>query len=121
CPYCYIGEAELAKALDGRADVDIVHHAFRLSPDAPVEPVAAMVAKKYGMNPAQVAQAHQQITARAATVGLEFHTEDTQSGDTTLAHRLLLAAQARGIDLTGAVYRAYFTEKKNVFDADTLA
>lgn len=120
CPYCYIGKAELEKAIAGRTDIEIVHHAFRLSPDTPTEPVSGMLAKKYGMNEAQVAKAHSEISDRAASVGLTFNTDGALSGDTRMAHRLLLAAQARGKDLSQALYRAYFTDQKNVFELDDL-
>jgi predicted DsbA family dithiol-disulfide isomerase len=120
CPFCYIGKAELDRALEGRGDVDIVHHAFRLSPGAATEPVTPMLMRKYGLNAQQVAQNHAQLSERGAPLGIDFRFEDTLSGDTSAAHRLALAAQAHGIDLMPALYRAGFSQGRDLFDEAVL-
>lgn len=123
CPFCYIGKAQLETALaQVGADATIEHRAFRLSPEEAVTPVTTMLARKYGMSPTQVEASQRNVTAMAAQAGLEFHLESTMSGDTTAAHRLLLLAADKGVqpELLARLYRAYFTEGGNIFDAGTL-
>lgn len=123
CPFCYIGKAQLEAALaEIGAEADIEHRAFRLSPDEAVAPVEAVLARKYGMAPAQVEASQRNVEAMAAQAGLEFHLGGTFSGDTTDAHKLLLLAADKGVQATllDRLYRAYFTERHNIFDRDIL-
>ncbi|HVZ29508.1 MAG TPA: DsbA family oxidoreductase [Asticcacaulis sp.] len=123
CPFCYIGKAQLEAALaELDVDTDIEHRAFRLSPGEPVAPVEAVLARKYGMAPAQVQASQRNVEAMAAQAGLEFHLGGTFSGDTTDAHKLLLLAADKGMQaaLLNRLYHAYFTEQRNIFDHDIL-
>lgn len=123
CPFCYIGKAELEKALkQWGGEADISHRAFRLSPGQAVIPTDLMLQKKYGMSAQQVAANQTQITARAAQAGLEFNLGGTFAGDTTDAHRLIALAAQKGVQdkAANALYRAYFTDGRNIFDRATL-
>ncbi len=123
CPFCYIGKANLEKALaDSGTPTELVHHAFRLMPgDAPY-PVEQMFARRYGQGPEQAAQSLRNVESTAAAAGLEFHLSSTLCGDTTDAHKLLALAGDRGVQaaLLDRLYRAYFTQGRNVFDRDVL-
>ena len=123
CPFCYIGKANLEQALaQVGGEADIVHRAFRLSPGEPVVPTDQMLSRKYGMSPQQVTANQAQITATAATAGLEFHLAGTLAGDTTDAHRLIALAVGKGkqAEAVTALYRAYFTDGRNIFDRTVL-
>jgi predicted DsbA family dithiol-disulfide isomerase len=123
CPFCYIGKAQLEAALaQTGVEAEIEHRAFRLSPGEVVAPVEAVLARKYGMTPAQVEASQRNVEAMAAQAGLEFHLGGTFSGDTTAAHKLLLLAADKGVqaELLDRLYRAYFTERGNIFDIDKL-
>lgn len=123
CPFCYIGKAQLEAALAQLgADAEIEHRAFRLSPGESVAPVEAVLARKYGRTPQQIQEMQRGVEAMAAQAGLEFHLGGTFSGDTTDAHKLLLLAADKGAQtaLLNRLYRAYFTEQRNIFDRDTL-
>lgn len=121
CPFCYIGKASLDAALkDTGIDADIVHRAFRLQPGSTPEPVEDMLARKYGLK-GEAAQVQQKrVVDMAAQVGLDFHLDGTLIGDTRDAHALLALAADKGVDLLTPLYRAYFTEGRNVFDRDVL-
>ncbi len=129
CPWCYIGKRRLEAALERfphRDRVEVVYHSFELDPNAPKQatmPMNELLAKKYGMSPAQAAQMQAQVTATAAQDGLDFHLDKAAPTNTFDAHRLLHLANARGKQaaLKEALMAAYFTEGRHVADADTLA
>ncbi len=125
CPFCYIGKTHLETALaqlpEG-IEVSVHHRAFRLMPGETPTPVEEMFARKYGQSPAQAAASMRNVEAMAAQAGLEFHIPGTFAGDTTDAHVLLALAADKGLeaDLLNRLYRAYFTETRNIFDRQTL-
>jgi predicted DsbA family dithiol-disulfide isomerase len=123
CPFCAIGKAALDQAVaQTGAEVEIVHHAFRLQPDAAPEPVETMLARKYGLRGAQADAQQKRVTDMAAQVGLDFHLSGTLIGDTGDAHVLLALAAEKDlqIPLLNTLYDAYFSKNKNVFDRETL-
>jgi predicted DsbA family dithiol-disulfide isomerase len=128
CPWCYLGKRRFEKALaefPHRDEVTIVHRSFQLDPSAPTDhtvETATMLATKYGMPPAQVDQVQREMTERAAADGLDYHLDGQRSGNTVDAHRLvhLAAEHGRQDELVERLYRAYFTEQRSVFDADSL-
>jgi predicted DsbA family dithiol-disulfide isomerase len=131
CPWCYIGKRRLEKALAGfpHADaVELVWRSYELDPAAPkdaVEPVADVLARKYGGGPAQIQAMQEHVTEVAAGEGLEYHLDRTLRGNTVDAHRLLhLALDEGGPRLQGelkeALLAAYFTRVENVADPSVL-
>jgi predicted DsbA family dithiol-disulfide isomerase len=125
CPFCWIGKRQFEQGLEAfanRSDVEIIHHAFRLSPGQAPMDVKQMLQKKYGMSPSQVAQNQARVTEMAAGVGLDYHLDGTVSGDTLKAHRLIKLADEQGLaaDMVERLYRAYFTEGLVLFDGATL-
>lgn len=123
CPFCYIGKANLEQALAQiGGEADIVHRAFRLSPGEPVIPTDQMLSRKYGLTTQQVTANQASLEARAAEAGLEFHLSGTLAGDTTDAHRLIALAAGKGkqAEAVEHLYRAYFTDGRNIFDRAVL-
>lgn len=123
CPFCYIGKTQLEAALnEAGVDAQIEHRAFRLMPGDAVAPVEEMFAKKYGQTPQQAEATMRNVEATAANEGLEFHIAGTLTGDTLDAHKLLILAGDKGVQpqVLNRLYRAYFTETRNVFDRASL-
>ncbi len=131
CPWCYIGKRRLERALEElphASEVEVVYRSFELDPDAPrdaVEPVADVLARKYGGGPEHVRDMMARVTEVAAGEGLEYHLERTLRGNTVDAHRLLHLALAEGGpplqgELKEALLAAYFTRVENVASADVL-
>ncbi|MFM7146441.1 MAG: DsbA family oxidoreductase [Actinomycetales bacterium] len=128
CPWCYVGRRRLQHALAAHPDpgeVQVVHRAFQLQPDAPkglVVPTAQHLAQKYGVSAEQVRQMQATVTEAAHSVDLDFHLDNTLSGNTSDAHRLLLWAQeSNGQDsLLEQMYAAYFTQGRSLFDREAL-
>ncbi|WP_055491607.1 DsbA family oxidoreductase [Streptomyces sp. TP-A0356] len=123
CPWCYVGKARFDKALQAfphRDEVEVVHRSFELDPHrakGDVQPVLAMLSKKYGMSEAQAQAGENNLGAQAAAEGLEYRTTGRDHGNTFDMHRLLHFAkeQGRQDELIQILYRANFAEERSVF------
>lgn len=126
CPWCYIGRRRLQKALadfPNRADVTIRHRAFQLQPDiTSTVPTSELLAKKYGVAPEQVKAMQANVCAIADGEGLCYKLDETLSGNTIDAHRLLLWAEGIGKqeELLEAMYSAYFEKSQPLFSHEDL-
>jgi predicted DsbA family dithiol-disulfide isomerase len=126
CPWCFIGKRRLERALaaTGVSDAVITHRAFQLDPSATTEGrrTVDVLAAKYGLDDAGVKQMMGQVTEVAASEGLHYRLLEGISGNTVLAHRLLLWAQEQGRaqELLELLYSAYFEDAKPVFTLDEL-
>ena len=80
------------------------------------------LAERYGVSVEQIRASQANITEIAASVGLEYHLEDSVRGSTLQAHELLHLAHDRGVQdaVKERLLRAYFTEGEAPFDAETL-
>jgi predicted DsbA family dithiol-disulfide isomerase len=100
-------------------DVEIVWHSFELDPNAPAArsgDYPGMIARKYGTSPEQAQGMVDQMTARGAAIGLDFHFERVQPGNTFDAHRIIHLGAARGIQtrVKERFLRAYLSEGEAV-------
>jgi predicted DsbA family dithiol-disulfide isomerase len=128
CPWCYVGKRRFEKALanfDHRGDVEVVHRSFQLNPAAPVgetSPRRAALMSKYGLSDEQVDAMNGRMEQTAAEEGLQYDLTGGVTGNTFDAHRLLHLAHERGRqdEAIERLYRAYFTEKRSLFDHDSL-
>ncbi|MEX1653903.1 DsbA family oxidoreductase [Streptomyces pseudovenezuelae] len=123
CPWCYVGKARFEKALEAfphRDGVEVVHRSFELDPGrdkSDVQPVLAMLSKKYGMSQAQAQAGEENLGAQAAAEGLDYRTRDRDHGNTFDLHRLLHLAKEHGRqdELVQIFYRANFAEERSLF------
>jgi predicted DsbA family dithiol-disulfide isomerase len=128
CPWCYIGKRRLESALASfphRDEVEIVWRSYQLDPSAPMQPTETaqqMLARKYGMSPAQAAEAQGRVIATAAEEGMSWRHEESLHLNTRDAHRLihLAAEEGRQGELKEALLHAYFGEAENVADPAVL-
>lgn len=126
CPWCYIGRRRLQKALadfPNRAEVTIRHRAFQLQPDVTATvPTSELLAKKYGVAPEQVKAMQANVCAIADGEGLCYKLDETLSGNTIDAHRLLLWAEGIGKqeELLEDMYSAYFEKSQPLFSHEDL-
>ncbi|MFO0554357.1 MAG: DsbA family oxidoreductase [Polyangiaceae bacterium] len=129
CPFCYMGDALLAKALDTfphREQVAIRYRSYELMPELPTDSdmnATDILVKAKGIPRAQAIAMNKHVEARAAEVGLEYHLDRALVVNTRSAQRLSQFAQAEGKQhaLMQRLFRAYFTEAKNVGKYDVLA
>ena len=128
CPWCYVGKRHFEEALAGfphRDDVSVEWRSFELDPSSPPVVDASMsqiLQRKYGMSAEQADETNARMTALAAGVGLEYHLDRVQAGNTFDAHRLihLAASHGRGDAMKERLLAAYFTEARAIGDRDTL-
>lgn len=128
CPWCYVGLANLDRALgqfDRTDQVEVVIRSFQLDPAAvtqsPAQHIAA-IARKYGTSVAQVRAAQARIVSLGAERGIDFRFDRAVSGNTFDAHRLLHLAHDTGLQrpLKDRLGRAYFTDGDPIGAHDTL-
>ncbi|MCC2679103.1 MAG: dithiol-disulfide isomerase [Pseudobdellovibrio sp.] len=125
CPYCRLGHARLVKALDSsdlKGRYQIIHKAFRLAPGSRTEKVETALAAKFNLTEDAVLKMQKNVEEMAAQDGIKYDLHGTLYGDTTDAHRLVLWAAGKGaqLELLNVFFRAYFTEKINIFDRENL-
>ena len=129
CPWCYVGKRHFEEALSqfGHADqVDVEWRSFELDPDSPARVGLSMdviLQRKYGMTEEQAQSANRRMTDLAAGVGLEYHLDSVQAGNTFDAHRLIHLAARHGLGdaMKERLLAAYFTEGRSVGDHQGLA
>lgn len=127
CPFCYLGDTILDAALAKFAHSDAVeirYHSFQLMPEiAPGEAVNLVdhLSNKFG-GPEAFDRMNQQIIARGNEYGIDYRFDKAITVNTLKAHRLLHFAAEKGVQHAAVMtlFRAYFTEGKNVEDTDTL-
>jgi predicted DsbA family dithiol-disulfide isomerase len=128
CPWCYVGKRRFERALAAfpeQQHVEIVYRSFQLDPRSPrgtTLPRREVLKAKYGWSESHAVAMDARMTETAAQEGLEYHLEDGVTGNTFDAHQLLQLARARGGQdaMTERLFRAHFTERRSVFDRDSL-
>ena len=126
CPWCFIGKRRLEKALstfEHRDQVTIRHRAFQLQPDITTTvPTADYLAEKYRLPSTQVKEMQANVCAVADGEGLCYNLDETLSGNTFDAHRLLLWAATVGKQdqLLEAMYSGYFEKSLPLFSHSDL-
>jgi predicted DsbA family dithiol-disulfide isomerase len=129
CPFCYIGKRKFEKALQdfaGKKHINITWHSFQLDPEmenAEGLSVHEYLGKRKGVSAADGKRMNDQMTAIAKEVGLEYDFDKAIITNTQTAHRLLHFAKSKGVqnEMKERLFKAYYTEGKNVGDIDTLA
>lgn len=114
CPFCYIGEARLEKAISElgmTADVRIDYMSFQLDPDFPRDKTQNAV--EHFMEDGGITEEHAvnriaKIERIARSAGLEFRYADAKYCNTFDAHRLVKFADATDKTVVEALVKALF-------------
>ena len=127
CPWCYIGKANLDRALEAHAGhpFEIEWHPFQLNPDMAAEGAdrrAYLEARFGGKQNAVGVYARVSEAAAAAGVTINFETMN-RVPNTLDAHRLIHWAglEGRQTAMVSTLFRAYFRDGKDIGDKATLA
>lgn len=131
CPYCYIGEIRLKKAISELPElgyVDIEMRAFRLDPAAGKHATAdtqTRYAHKYGISYEQAASSIEMISEIGRAEGIDLKYATTRFTSTTDAHRLTKLAQTKedpkiADRIVERLFEAYFVDNKELSDKQLL-
>ncbi|MFN7223552.1 MAG: DsbA family oxidoreductase [Paracoccaceae bacterium] len=126
CPWCYIGKANLDRALESAPDhpFDIEWHPFQLNPGMPEAGVdrAEYLEAKFG-GKAKAVEIYARVEQAARDAGLEIDFSRIARMPNTLnGHRLIHWAglEGRQTAIVSALFRAYWREGRDIGDAATL-
>ena len=126
CPWCYIGKANLDRALAARPlhPLVIEWHPFQLNPDMPREGLdrRAYLETKFGGRES-AARVYARIAEAADAAGLRLNLEAIERTPNTLdAHRLIHWAglEGRQTPTVSSLFRAYFVEGRDIGDHEVL-
>ena len=126
CPWCYIGKANLDRALEAHADhpFRIELHPFQLNPDMPAEGVDKhdYLAAKFGED--RLVQMHLRLKEASRAAGAEIDPDTPRRMPNSLdAHRLIHWAglEGRQSAVVSSIMRAYWREGRDIGNAGVLA
>jgi protein disulfide-isomerase len=129
CPFCYIGKRHFEEALKQFPEADnteVEWHSFQLDPTLP-KPASDLnvyeyLAQRKGMSIQQSKAMHQNVVQMAANAGLNYDFDKTVVANSFDAHRLIQFAKTRGLgdEAEERLFKAYFTEGKDMCDTSTL-
>lgn len=128
CPYCYIGEKKLEKALEEMQlvhDVELGFRSFQLDVNAtshPDEDINTLISKKYNISYEQAQSANDGIVARAKQVGLNYDFDNLKPSNTSLAHQLMKYAKLKNKEaqIAERLFSAYFVEGVELGDVKNI-
>lgn len=127
CPFCYIGEKRLEKALaevKENIEIEIEFKSFELDPTADKKVTSSTVerfAKKYGMTAEDAANRIEQISFMGRREGIDFKYATTRYTNTFDALRLTKLAQKYGrTEIIAKLFDAYFTKNLELSDFKVL-
>ncbi|MBL7911236.1 MAG: DsbA family oxidoreductase [Bacteroidia bacterium] len=128
CPFCYIGKRKIEKALESfkeKDKVEIEWKSYQLDPEAKSQPGVSMydyLAKRKGQTREWSVAMHKNVTEMAKENGLDYHFEKAVLANSYDAHRLIQLAKTNklGNEAEERIFKAYFTEGKDIADKKTL-
>jgi len=128
CPFCYIGKRRFETALDQldiKDRVEVVWRSFQLDPalrPVPGQSIHQFLAVRKGVSEEEGRSMNEYMTGMAAETGLEYHMDRIVVNNTMDAHRLLHLAAAQGLqnDLKERLFKAYYTEGRDIGNPEVL-
>lgn len=128
CPFCYIGKRRFENALQQllfRDEIVVVWKSFQLDPDMQHEPgksIHQYLAERKGFSVEKAKELNDQVTGMAAAEGLKYDFDKAVVANSFDAHRFshLAAKHGKGDAAEESLFKAYFSEGRNIADHDTL-
>ena len=125
CPWCAIGKRRLEKAIAAHGGpVNVRWLPYQLNPQMPKEGISRREyrTKKFGSWKRSL-ELDAQVAAAGAAEGIHFAFDRIERTPNTLdAHRLIWLGDTEGVQdaVVEALFRAYFTEGRDISDRQTL-
>lgn len=128
CPFCYIGKRRFEQALsqfEHAGQVKVRWKSFQLDPSLQTEPdksVTQHLAEKKGWTLSYAKDMNDHVTRMAKEAGLDYRLDKAVVANSFKAHRLshLAGEQGLGDAMEERLFKAYFTEGRNIDDDATL-
>ena len=128
CPFCYIGKRRFENALQEfshKEDIEVIWKSFQLNPNLKTQPTKNInnyLAEIKGWTIDHAKQMNDHVTNMAKEVGLDYDFDKAVVANSFDGHRLIQLAKAngKGDAMEERLFRAYFTEGKNIADHSTL-
>ena len=128
CPFCYIGKRKFEQALaqfEHTDEVEVTWKSFQLNPDMQTvsdKNITQYLAEIKGWSFEQDKSMNDHVTALAKEVDLQYNFDKALVANSFDAHSLIQMAKKHGKDNEAEerLFKAYFTEGKNIADYDTL-
>lgn len=128
CPFCYIGKRRFESALQQfpfKEQIEIEWKSFQLDPTMKHEPgknIHQYLAERKGFSVQKAKELNDHVTGMAAAEGLTYDFDKAVVANSFDAHRFshFAAKQGKGDAAEESLFKAYFTEGKNIADQDTL-
>lgn len=127
CPFCYLGDTRLEKALQQfphAESVDIAYHSFLLMPELSDEPtdLADLVSMAHGMPRERAVALNDGLAEQGRELALDLRFDIAQAVNTRTAHQLthFAARQGNQHPMVRRLFEAYFTEGLNIADHEVL-
>jgi predicted DsbA family dithiol-disulfide isomerase len=125
CPWCFIGKRRLEKAIAAfDRPVEVRWLPFQLNPTMPKEGISH---RDYGIKKFGSWERSLELDAQVATAGkadgIHFAFDQMERTPNTLdAHRLIWLAEKQGVQdaVVEALFRAYFTDGRDISNRQTL-
>lgn len=129
CPFCYIGKRKFEAALDKfphKDEIEIEWKSYQLSPGIKTDPAKnahQYLAEHKGISLEEATEMNGRVAKMAAENGLTYNFDKAIVANSFIAHRFSHFAKqyAKQNKAEEALFRAYFTEGKNIDDINTLA
>lgn len=128
CSHCYMAKRQFEKALSQfkeAGNIEIIWRSFQLAHDLKSEPdknFFTSLTEYTGMSMEQALEASNHLTNLAKEVGLDYYYNNIKPANTFRAHQLSHLAKHKGLqnEAEEQLFKAYFTEGRNINDIDTL-
>lgn len=128
CPFCYIGKRHFEQALEkfeNPEDVKVEWHSFQLDPHLQTQPDISTIEYFVQAKNVSEEQARQMIAGAkkmGMESGLDWDLENAVLANSFKAHQLIQLAKEKGLgnEIEEALFKAHFSDRKNIDDEDNL-
>jgi len=129
CPYCYIGKRRMEAALKQfphTDEIELEWHSYELNPDLPKgaldKNIYQYMAQQFNTTEEEQKRSMQGLVSLAKSIGLDYNFDNLIVTNTNDALRLIKLANIyhRANEAEEILFKAYFTDGKNISNKDVL-